>query len=154
MLLWSSPLGQWPSSAVLHSGRKGRGRTHRMYLWCGECFLSGLESWGISQEGEASSTDPSAYSCLTPPGFEDPLCDWERRKCENEFPLCPQANLCLIRSFEGKLITWLCARPQQIHNIFVVPQLSHHFEFRHESFSFRAVCFLCQWKNINVKQEF
>lgn len=153
MLLWSSPLGQWPSSAVLHSGRKVEGEPTEC-----TCGVVSVFKW-VRILGHIPRTRGILYwpICLLMSHSTwvwGPPCDWEKRKRENEFPLCPQAHLCLIRSFEGKLITWLCARPQQIHNIFVVPQLSHHFEFRHESFSFRAVCFLCQWKNINVKQEF
>lgn len=51
-------------------------------------------------------------------------------------------------------VTWLCACPQQIHDILMVSQVSHHLEFRHESFFFRTVCFFCKWKSTQKIQNY
>lgn len=35
------------------------------------------------------------------------------------------------------------ARPQQVHNVFMGPDMRHHLELRHQSFLFRRLEFLC-----------
>ena len=117
-----------------------------------EFLLSNLEFHDISQWRRALSTlmHLTLKHCMSNPTWVWGPTLWLRKgeKQENKHHLCLQAKMSSSRWSEWELVTWQGARPQQIHDILMAAQVGHHFEFRHESLSLRAVCFFCQWQGI------